>query len=55
MSEAKALASGFTPKARLIDWMYVSQDPREELLLGPAYAVTRLLARNGLRATDVDV
>lgn len=31
------------------------QDPREELLLGPAYAVTRLMHRNGLRAIDVDV
>lgn len=55
MSEAKALASGYTPKSRLVDWIYVSQDPREELLLGPAYAVTRLLNRNGLSATDVDV
>lgn len=31
------------------------QDPKDELLLGPAYAITRLLARNGLKSSDVDV
>lgn len=55
MSEERAAKEGFKPKARLADTIFVSQDPKEELLLGPAYAITRLLARNGLKATDIDV
>ena len=55
MSEARARAAGHAPKARIVDWIFVAADPREELLLGPAYAVTRLLARNKLAARDVDV
>jgi acetyl-CoA acyltransferase len=55
MAEDKALKSGFKPKSRMVDWIYVSQDPREELLLGPAYAIMRLLKRNGLGVNDVDV
>jgi len=55
MSEARALKDGFAPKTRLADWIFVGADPKEELLLGPAYAVTRLLARNGLKLKDVDV
>lgn len=55
MSEEKALADGFTPKSVLKDWIFVSQDPKEELLLGPAYAVSRLLARNNLTLNDIDV
>jgi acetyl-CoA acyltransferase len=55
MGEAAALAGGFTPRARLADWIFVSQDPRDELLLGPAYAIARLLARRGLRVGDVGV
>lgn len=55
MSEDRALREGLAPKARLVDTIFVSQDPKDELLLGPAYATTRLLHRNGLSARDVDV
>jgi acetyl-CoA acetyltransferase family protein len=55
MDEARARGEGLAPKARLLDWLFTSQDPRDELLLGPAYAVSRLLARNGLAAGDVAV
>jgi acetyl-CoA acetyltransferase family protein len=55
MSEEAALRAGFTPKTRLADWIFVSQDPRDELLLGPAYAIARLLARNSLDLNDVAV
>jgi acetyl-CoA acyltransferase len=37
------------------DFTFVAQDPGDELLLGPAYAVPRLLERNGLSWADVDV
>uniref|UniRef100_A0A672IQQ4 Trifunctional enzyme subunit beta, mitochondrial n=1 Tax=Salarias fasciatus TaxID=181472 RepID=A0A672IQQ4_SALFA len=34
MSEEKALAMGYKPKAYLRDFVYVSQDPKDQLLLG---------------------
>jgi len=55
MEEDAARAAGYEPKARLVDYLYVAQDPGEELLLGPAYAVPRLLERNGLSLSDIDV
>jgi acetyl-CoA acetyltransferase family protein len=55
MEEGAARAAGHEPKARLVDYLYVAQNPGEELLLGPAYAVPRLLERNGLSLSDIDV
>ena len=55
MSEAAALAAGFTPQAALVDHVFVAQDPKEQLLLGPAYAIASLLQRNGLTPGDVAV
>jgi acetyl-CoA acetyltransferase family protein len=55
MSEAHALELGYTPKAYLRDYVFVAQDPGEELLLGPAYAVPKLLDRNELTLADMDV
>jgi hypothetical protein len=34
MSADKAAAEGLKPKATLVDWLFVSQDPKDELLLG---------------------
>ncbi|XP_005103881.1 trifunctional enzyme subunit beta, mitochondrial [Aplysia californica] len=55
MSEEKALAMGFKPKAYLRDFLYVAQDPKDQLLLGPAYATPRILKRAGLTLNDIDV
>jgi acetyl-CoA C-acetyltransferase len=45
-----------TPKARLVDWEIASIDLRTEgLLMAPAYAIPRLLARNGLTYADIDL
>jgi acetyl-CoA acetyltransferase family protein len=55
MSEDRALREGLTPKSWLADWMYVSQDPRDEMLLGPAYGIARLLHKNKLTVKDIDV
>lgn len=55
MTEEKAKELGYKPKAYLKDYIYVGQDPKEELLLGPAYATARILDRNGLGLKDVDV
>ena len=37
------------------DYVFVSQDPKDQLLLGPAYAITKLLHKTGLKLTDFDV
>lgn len=42
MSEEKALQLGLTPKAYLRNFTYVSQDPVDQLLLGPSYAVPQV-------------
>lgn len=54
MTEEKALQLGYKPKAYLRDYIYVSQDPKDQLLLGPAYAIPRLLQKAGLTANDID-
>jgi acetyl-CoA C-acetyltransferase len=42
------------PRVRLIDWETAGVDPRTEaLLIGPAIAIPRLLARHGLTYADV--
>lgn len=55
MDEDSATGGGFKPKAYLRDYVFSAQDPGEELLLGPAYAVSRLLERTGLVLDDIDV
>jgi acetyl-CoA acyltransferase len=55
MSEEKALACGYKPKAYLRDYLYVSQDPKDQLLLGPAYATPKILEKAGLSLSDIDV
>jgi len=43
-------------KARLVDWEIAAVDlGAEGLLMAPAYAIPRLLARHGLRLADVDL
>ncbi|XP_016278964.1 trifunctional enzyme subunit beta, mitochondrial isoform X2 [Monodelphis domestica] len=55
MSEEKALALGYKPKAYLRDFVYVSQDPKDQLLLGPTYATPKVLEKAGLTLQDIDV
>jgi acetyl-CoA C-acetyltransferase len=43
-----------TPRVKLLDWEIASIDFRHEgLLMAPAFAIPRLLARHGLKYTDV--
>lgn len=45
-----------TPKVKLIDWEIASIDFRNEgLLMAPAFAIPRLLARHGLTYSDIDL
>ncbi len=55
MSRRRAEAEGRPARAVFRDHLFVAQDPGEELLLGPAYAIPRLLERHGLSMADVGV
>lgn len=55
MEKETAIKNDITPKAYLREYNYVSQDPGDELLLGPAYAIPRLLDKMGLQLSDIDV
>ena len=55
MTEEKALALGYKPKAYLRDFCYAAQDPKDQLLLGPTYATSKILNRTGMSIQDFDV
>lgn len=46
---------GLSPKAVMVDYLFTGQDLREELLLGPTYAIAKLLKRNNLTLEQIDV
>lgn len=55
MEEQTALSLGLTPKAYIREYNFVSQDPGDELLLGPAYATPKVLDAMELSMEDIDV
>lgn len=55
MEEQTARALGLTPKAFLRAYNFVAQDPGEELLLGPAYAIPQVLDAMNLTLDDIQV
>ncbi len=55
MTEEKAKELNLTPIAEIVDFVFTGQDLETELLLGPAYAVSKLFKRNNLTFDDVDV
>lgn len=55
MTEEKAKQLGLRPKAYLRDFLYVSQDPVDQLLLGPAYGIPKILNKANLNMKDIDV
>lgn len=54
MSEEKAKSLGLTPLAAFRSASYVSIDPRDQLLIGPAIAMPRACARAGISLADAD-
>ncbi|XP_043244572.1 trifunctional enzyme subunit beta, mitochondrial-like [Amphibalanus amphitrite] len=54
-TEEKAKQMGWKPKAYLREMTFVSQDPKDQLLLGPTYATPRVLEKAGLKPKDIDV
>lgn len=55
MPEDAARAEGREPLAVVKDWTYVGLEPGFEGLMGPAYALPKLLEKNGLALDDVDL
>ena len=54
-SEQTASELGEIPLGYIEDSVFVGTDPFEEMLLGPAYAIPKLLERNNLTLNDIDV
>jgi acetyl-CoA acetyltransferase family protein len=55
MTEAAAERDGVEPLACVADWEFAAIAPEEGLLMAPAIAVPRLLARHRLRLEDLDI
>ncbi len=55
MSEERAKALGHTPLGYLRDYTYVAVDPKEQMLIGPAYSTPKILERTGLSLQDFDL
>lgn len=53
MSEEKARALGYTPRAAVRSWDYCAVDPRDQLLMGPAISIPRALQKAGLTMQSV--
>ncbi|MFN8298461.1 MAG: thiolase family protein [Chitinophagales bacterium] len=55
MTEEKAKELGLQPKAVLHSYTFVGCDLQEELLLGPTYAISKLLKQQNMNLSDIDV
>lgn len=54
-TEERARQLGLKPKAYLRSFTYVAQDPVDQLLLGPAYAIPKVLEKSKLSMKDIGV
>jgi len=54
MSEDKAASFGVTALARVTAWSYVGVDPADQVLIGPALAIPRVLDETGRELADID-
>lgn len=54
MSEEKAAALGYRPLAAFRSWSYVSVDPTDQVLIGPAISMPRALDKAGMSLGDID-
>ena len=55
MSEDRAKALGYTPRAYIRSYAYAALDPGEQLLMGPVLAAPVALKRAGLTLADIDL
>ncbi|MEU0500027.1 acetyl-CoA C-acyltransferase [Nocardia sp. NPDC005998] len=54
MSEETAHALGYRPLAAFRSWSYVSVDPTDQVLIGPAISMPRALDKAGMSLGDID-
>ncbi|MCP2290044.1 acetyl-CoA C-acyltransferase [Nocardia amikacinitolerans] len=54
MSEQKARELGYRPLAAFRSWSYVSVDPTDQVLIGPAISMPRALDKAGMSLSDID-
>ena len=54
-SEEMARELNIEPMGYIVDSVFVGTDPYQEMLLGPAYAIPKLLKRNNISLNDIDV
>ena len=50
----KAMSLGYKPLALVEDIVFVGCDPNDQLLIGPALAIPKILHRNNLTINDID-
>ncbi|MBF0120798.1 MAG: acetyl-CoA C-acyltransferase [Desulfobacterales bacterium] len=55
MNEEKAKSLGFTPLAAFRSWSYGAVDPRDQLLIGPAFSMPDALIKAGMSLKDIDL
>jgi acetyl-CoA acetyltransferase family protein len=52
--EKRVLELGLKPKLQILDVLFVGVDPAEQLLIGPAIAIPKLLEKHNLAISDID-
>lgn len=55
MSEEKAKELGLKPEVYIKDFLYTAIDPKEDLLIGNAYSIPKILKKNNLTISDIDI
>lgn len=55
MSEERAKAMGFQPMGYIRGYAYAAIDPQWQLLIGPTFAIAKVLDRTGLKLKDLDL
>ena len=55
MSEDRARTEGYEPLAFIKAWANTAVDPGGQLLMGPAFAIPKVLDRAGLQLADMDL
>ncbi|MBA3581633.1 MAG: acetyl-CoA C-acyltransferase FadI [Gammaproteobacteria bacterium] len=55
MSESRAKALGYKPLGYIKQYVFTANQVKKDLLIGPAYAIPKVLARAGLTLKDISV
>jgi acetyl-CoA acyltransferase len=55
MAEEKARALGLEPMGYIKDYAYTAVDPHWQLLIGPTFAIAKVLDKTGMKLKDLDL